>query len=118
MPSFDREQYVFTDRSRLMATAIGGFTTVAEHRCARLMGHPNLIVDCACSGAKAASDESLSAPRRWARLCDRHIFHSGQVWSLKQAVNVMANIQLGAKPSDSEANGIVAFLEKASRPAV
>jgi len=37
-------------------------------------------------------------------------FHSGQVWSLKQAVGVMSEVQLGAKLSDKETDEIVAFL--------
>ncbi|NYG45195.1 cytochrome c peroxidase [Bradyrhizobium sp. IAR9] len=37
-------------------------------------------------------------------------FHSGQVWSLKQAVDVMSAVQPGAKLSDEEADEIVAFL--------
>ncbi|MBB4397092.1 hypothetical protein [Bradyrhizobium sp. ERR14] len=37
-------------------------------------------------------------------------FHSGQVWSLKQAVDVMGEVQPGAKLSDEEADEIVAFL--------
>lgn len=37
-------------------------------------------------------------------------FHSGQVWSLKKAVEVMAEVQLGAKLSDQEQDDIVAFL--------
>lgn len=37
-------------------------------------------------------------------------FHSGQVWSLKKAVGVMAEVQLGAKLSDQEQDDIVAFL--------
>ncbi|WP_375785041.1 cytochrome-c peroxidase [Bradyrhizobium sp. Pha-3] len=37
-------------------------------------------------------------------------FHSGQVWSLKQAVGVMSEIQLGAKLNDTEKDDIVAFL--------
>nr|WP_275945351.1 MULTISPECIES: cytochrome-c peroxidase [unclassified Bradyrhizobium] len=37
-------------------------------------------------------------------------FHSGQVWSLKQAVGVMSEVQLGAKLSDEESDEIVAFL--------
>lgn len=38
-------------------------------------------------------------------------FHSGKVWSLKQAVGVMGAAQLGIKISDSEADNIVAFLQ-------
>lgn len=37
-------------------------------------------------------------------------FHSGQVWSLKQAVDVMSEVQPGAKLSDEEADEIVVFL--------
>ncbi|MFB6464057.1 cytochrome-c peroxidase [Bradyrhizobium tunisiense] len=60
---------------------------------------------------KAAGDEYVfrAAPLRNVALRSPY-FHSGQVWSLKQAVNVMAEIQLGAKLGDNEANDIVAFL--------
>lgn len=37
-------------------------------------------------------------------------FHSGKVWSLKQAVGVMGAAQLGIKITDDEADKIVAFL--------
>lgn len=37
-------------------------------------------------------------------------FHSGKVWDLKQAVEVMAQAQLGEKVTDDEATKIVAFL--------
>jgi cytochrome c peroxidase len=38
-------------------------------------------------------------------------FHSGQVWSLKQAVGVMGASQLGQTLSDQEEDAIVAFLQ-------
>lgn len=38
-------------------------------------------------------------------------FHSGKVWSLKEAVAIMGTAQLGFKVNDSEANLIVAFLQ-------
>jgi cytochrome c peroxidase len=38
-------------------------------------------------------------------------FHSGKVWSLRQAVAVMGQSQLGAKLSDAEVDAIVAFLK-------
>jgi cytochrome c peroxidase len=38
-------------------------------------------------------------------------FHSGQVWDLKQAVEVMGTAQLGTEISDEEATKIVAFLD-------
>ncbi len=38
-------------------------------------------------------------------------FHSGKVWDLKVAVQIMAESQLGAALSDTEADQIVAFLE-------
>jgi cytochrome c peroxidase len=38
-------------------------------------------------------------------------FHTGHVWSLQQAVAVMAETQLGQKLTDSEIEAIVAFLE-------
>ena len=37
-------------------------------------------------------------------------FHSGQVWSLKQAVGVMGAASSGAKLTDKEEDDIVAFL--------
>ncbi len=37
-------------------------------------------------------------------------FHSGQVWSLKQAVGIMGTVQLGKKLSDQEEDLIVGFL--------
>lgn len=38
-------------------------------------------------------------------------FHSGQVWSLKQAVGIMGASQLGQKLTEPEEDSIVAFLE-------
>ena len=38
-------------------------------------------------------------------------FHSGQVWSLKQAVGIMGSAQLGVKLTDQEEDAIVAFLQ-------
>ena len=38
-------------------------------------------------------------------------FHSGQVWSLKQAVGIMGQVQLGQQLTDEEENTIVAFLQ-------
>lgn len=38
-------------------------------------------------------------------------FHSGRAWSLKQAVSVMGNAQLGRNLSDQEVDSIVAFLD-------
>lgn len=60
---------------------------------------------------KVASDEYVfrAAPLRNVALRPPY-FHSGQVWSLKQAVRVMAEVQLGAKLSDKEEDDIVAFL--------
>ncbi|WP_426413946.1 cytochrome-c peroxidase [Bradyrhizobium ganzhouense] len=60
---------------------------------------------------KLASDEYVfrAAPLRNVALRPPY-FHSGRVWSLKQAVGVMAEVQLGAKLSDKEENDIVAFL--------
>lgn len=61
---------------------------------------------------KLASDEYVfrAAPLRNVVLRPPY-FHSGQVWSLKQAVGVMAEVQLGAKLSDKEEDDIVAFLD-------
>jgi cytochrome c peroxidase len=39
-----------------------------------------------------------------ARECE---FHPGQVWSLKQAVGVMGEVQLGAKLNHKEENHMV-----------
>ncbi|WP_027524829.1 cytochrome-c peroxidase [Bradyrhizobium sp. Ec3.3] len=41
-------------------------------------------------------------------------FHSGQVWTLKEAVGIMSEVQLGAKLSEKESNDIVAFLNSLS----
>lgn len=38
-------------------------------------------------------------------------FHDGSVWDLKEAVKIMADIQLGIPVSDQEADHIVAFLK-------
>ena len=38
-------------------------------------------------------------------------FHDGAVWNLKEAVVIMADIQLGQQLSDQEADNIVAFLQ-------
>lgn len=61
---------------------------------------------------KVGSDEYVfrAAPLRNVALRPPY-FHSGQVWSLKQAVGVMAEVQLGAKLSDKEEDDIVAFLD-------
>jgi cytochrome c peroxidase len=40
----------------------------------------------------------------------RPYFHSGKVWSLKQAVAVMGSAQLGIRLTDNEVNKITAFL--------
>ncbi len=37
-------------------------------------------------------------------------FHSGKVWNLKEAVDIMANSQLGAELTDEQVDQIVAFL--------
>jgi len=60
---------------------------------------------------KMAGDEYVfrSAPLRNVALRAPY-FHSGQVWSLKQAVGVMSEVQLGTKLSDQDENDIVAFL--------
>lgn len=64
---------------------------------------------------KVAGDEYVfrAAPLRNVALRAPY-FHSGQVWTLKQAVGVMAEVQLGAKLSDKEENDIVAFLNSLS----
>ena len=61
---------------------------------------------------KTASDEYVfrAAPLRNVALRAPY-FHSGQVWTLKAAVGVMGESQLGAKLSDKEEDDIVAFLE-------
>ena len=61
--------------------------------------------------SKTASDEYVfrAAPLRNVALRAPY-FHSGQVWSLKQAVGVMGSSQLGAKLPDREEDDIVAFL--------
>ncbi len=61
--------------------------------------------------SKTASDEYVfrAAPLRNVALRAPY-FHTGQVWSLKQAVGVMNTSQLGAKLTDKEEDDIVAFL--------
>jgi len=61
--------------------------------------------------SRTASDEYVfrAAPLRNVALRAPY-FHSGQVWSLKQAVGVMGASQLGAKLTDKEEDDIVAFL--------
>jgi cytochrome c peroxidase len=60
---------------------------------------------------KTTSDEYVfrAAPLRNVALRAPY-FHSGQVWSLKQAVGVMGAAQLWAKLTDREEDDIVAFL--------
>jgi len=59
----------------------------------------------------SASDEYVfrAAPLRNTALTAPY-FHSGQVWDLKQAVEVMGAAQLGAEIDEAEAGKIVAFL--------
>jgi cytochrome c peroxidase len=38
-------------------------------------------------------------------------FHSGKVWELKEAINVMTNVQLGIKLKEREVDDLVAFLK-------
>ena len=61
--------------------------------------------------SRTASDEYVfrAAPLRNVALRAPY-FHSGQVWSLKQAVGVMGSSQLGARLTDTEEDDIVAFL--------
>ena len=61
--------------------------------------------------SRTASDEYVfrAAPLRNVALRAPY-FHSGQVWSLKQAVGVMGSSQLGARLTDTEVDDIVAFL--------
>ena len=60
---------------------------------------------------KTASDDYVfrAAPLRNVALRAPY-FHSGQVWSLKQAVGVMSEAQLGTKLDSKEVDDIVAFL--------
>lgn len=61
---------------------------------------------------KTASDEYVfrAGPLRNAALRAPY-FHSGQVWSLKEAVAIMGASQLGQKLTDCEEDSIVEFLE-------
>ncbi|MEA3291645.1 MAG: cytochrome-c peroxidase [Pseudomonadota bacterium] len=61
---------------------------------------------------ETASDEYVfrAAPLRNIELTAPY-FHSGQVWDLRQAVEVMGTAQLGAELSDEEASKITAFLK-------
>jgi cytochrome c peroxidase len=60
---------------------------------------------------KTASDEYVfrAAPLRNVALTAPY-FHSGQVWDLQQAVEVMSNAQLGTEMADDQAALIVQFL--------
>jgi cytochrome c peroxidase len=61
---------------------------------------------------KTASDEYVfrAGPLRNVALRAPY-FHSGQVWSLKQAVGIMGSSQLGQKLTDQQEDAIVAFLQ-------
>jgi cytochrome c peroxidase len=61
---------------------------------------------------KTASDEYVfrAGPLRNVALRAPY-FHSGQVWSLKQAVGIMGASQLGQTLTDQEEDAIVAFLQ-------
>ena len=61
---------------------------------------------------KTASDEYVfrAGPLRNVALRAPY-FHSGQVWSLKQAVAIMGTSQLGQNLTDQEEDAIVAFLD-------
>ena len=61
---------------------------------------------------KTASDQYVfrAAPLRNVALRAPY-FHSGQVWSLKQAVGIMGSSQLGQTLTDREEDAIVAFLD-------
>ncbi|HVB35060.1 MAG TPA: cytochrome-c peroxidase [Patescibacteria group bacterium] len=61
---------------------------------------------------KTASDEYVfrAAPLRNVALRAPY-FHSGQVWSLKQAVGIMGSSQLGQTLTDQQEDAIVAFLK-------
>ncbi|WP_445219840.1 cytochrome-c peroxidase [Bradyrhizobium sp. Pa8] len=61
---------------------------------------------------KAPSDEYVFrvAPLRNVALRAPY-FHSGQVWTLKEAVGIMSEVQLGTKLSEKENDDIVAFLK-------
>jgi cytochrome c peroxidase len=61
---------------------------------------------------KTASDEYVfrAGPLRNVALRAPY-FHSGQVWSLKEAVAVMGSSQLGQKLTDQEEDAIVEFLQ-------
>jgi len=64
------------------------------------------------SVSKTASDEYVfrAAPLRNVALRAPY-FHTGQVWSLKQAVSIMNSAQLGATLTPQEEDDIVAFLQ-------
>nr|WP_309144916.1 cytochrome-c peroxidase [Bradyrhizobium sp. CCGB20] len=64
---------------------------------------------------KTASDEYVFrvAPLRNVALRAPY-FHSGPVWTLKEAVRIMSEVQLGTKLSEEENGDIVAFLKSLS----
>jgi cytochrome c peroxidase len=61
---------------------------------------------------KTASDDYVfrAAPLRNIALTAPY-FHSGEVWDLQEAVQIMGSIQLGKKLGDADAAAIVAFLK-------
>lgn len=65
--------------------------------------------------SETADDEYVfrAAPLRNIALTAPY-FHSGKVWDLRQAVDIMANSQLGAELTDEQIDDMVAFLEALS----
>jgi cytochrome c peroxidase len=61
---------------------------------------------------KTASDEYVfKSPSLRNIALTAPYFHSGKVWDLKQAVEIMGSSQLGIILNDREADAIVAFLK-------
>jgi hypothetical protein len=70
------------------------------------------IAFCEFESSQPSHGVSLSSPFELRNVALRApYFHSGQVWSLKQAVGIMGASQLGQRLTDQEEDTIVAFLQ-------
>ena len=131
-PASTFDQFLEGDRNALNAQEKAGLTLFLDKGCVACHNEINVggqdyfpfgvvetpgadVLPAADKGrfavTKTASDEYVfrAAPLRNVALRAPY-FHSGQVWSLKQAVGVMGASQLWAKLTDKEEDDIVAFL--------
>lgn len=60
--------------------------------------------------AASADEYSFKSPSLRNITLTPPYFHSGKVWSLKEAVSIMGNVQLGVTLNDRDVDNIVAFL--------